>query len=197
LGALPTIWRLQDEYSDEGYEEERLHDGLEAEAPEYRPLLAAIRSYEAFARSLQDAFDILRAEAALPDTHGFVLSDIAKESEFRRSVGQLSQLFESANEALGALRLAGTSPQLLFRERFAAFADRLDPASCAGALCAHHDDVQRRKSADGKRSWFDRLGPDRIYVRHAYRESRRESMPGRYVHDYRGRPIRRFWADLK
>ena len=68
--------------------------------------------------------------------------------------------------------------------------------ACALALCAHHETVQRAKSADGKRPWFDRIGQDRIYIRHAYREPRRESRPGRYVHTYRGWPIRRFYKDL-
>ena len=55
---------------------------------------------------------------------------------------------------------------------------------------------QRSKSADGKRPWFDSLGQDRIYIRHQFREPRRDIMPGRYVHDYRGGPIRRFYDDL-
>jgi hypothetical protein len=64
LGALPTLWELQAEFDDDGIEEELLHNELEARAPEYGPLLGAIRAYEAFVRSLQDGFDLLRAEAA-------------------------------------------------------------------------------------------------------------------------------------
>ena len=56
--------------------------------------------------------------------------------------------------------------------------------------------VQRAKSAAGKRPWFDRIGQDRIYIRHAYREARPTIQPDRYVHDYRGQPIRRFYFDL-
>ncbi|MFH1605491.1 MAG: hypothetical protein ABIH03_16470, partial [Pseudomonadota bacterium] len=51
--------------------------------------------------------------------------------------------------------------------------------------------------ADGKRPWFDRLAPDRIYMRHRYREAKRPIAPDRFVHDYRGRPIRNFYFDLK
>ena len=88
------------------------------------------------------------------------------------------------------------SLQNLFGERFQMFAEPMDADACALTLCEHHVKVQRGKSAEGKRPWFDRLGQDRIYVRHAYREERRDIRPSQYVHDYRGRPIGRFRADL-
>ena len=72
----------------------------------------------------------------------------------------------------------------------------MDGAACGLALCEHHEAVQRAKSADGKRPWFDRIGHDRIYIRHAYREPRRQIVPERYVHAYRGWPVRRFYSDL-
>jgi len=73
----------------------------------------------------------------------------------------------------------------------------MSPVDCALALCEHHEKVQKAKSADGKRPWFDRLGQEKIYIRHQYRESRKAPLPGKYVHDYRGNPIRRFYFDLK
>jgi hypothetical protein len=72
----------------------------------------------------------------------------------------------------------------------------LDPGACARALCEHHLKIQQGKSVDGKRPWFDRLDSDRIYIRHAYRETRRDIAPDHYLHEYRGRPIGRFRADL-
>lgn len=196
LGALPTMWHLQDEFSDEEFGEELLHDRLEKEKPEYKPLLHAIRTYEAFARSLQDAFDVLKAEAAGPDARGFVVPEIARDPDFKQSVTGLHERFEAAHRALGETRIVGVSLQHLFDERFKVFAEPLTPDTCAETLCAHHVEVQRRKSADGKRPWFDRLGPERIYIRHAYREPRRDIQSGRYVHEYRGNPIRRFRKDL-
>ncbi len=72
----------------------------------------------------------------------------------------------------------------------------MNPAQCTLAICEHHETIQKYKSADGKRPWFDRLGPDRIYMRHRYRGPRREIAPDRFVHEYRGWPIRRFYRDL-
>lgn len=196
LGALPTLWQLQADFDNDEFREELLHDRLEKREPGYGPLLTAIRAYEAFARSLQDGFDVLKAEAARLDAHGFAVPEIARETDFKRSVQGLHERFEAAYQALGEVTIASVSVQNLFGERFKPFAEPLDAGACALALCSHHDAVQRAKSADGKRSWFDRIGQDRIYVRHAYREPRREIEPGRYVHDYRGWPIRRFYGDL-
>ena len=196
LGALPTLWELQAKFEDDGFQEELLHDQLEARAPEYGPLLRAIHGYEAFVRSLQDGFDVLRAEAAGLDTQGFAVPRIAADQDFERSVSGLHERFETAHHALGDVNLADGALPSLFTERFGAFAEPMNAAACALALCTHHETVQRKKSADGKRPWFDRLGQDRIYIRHAYRVPRREVKPDRYVHDYRGHPIRRFHTDL-
>lgn len=196
LGALPTLWELQTEFDDDGFQEELLHNELEARAPEYRPLLGAIRGYETFVRSLHDGFDLLRAEAARPDAQGFAVPQIAADPDFERSVSGLHERFEAAHHALGEVNLASGALPGLFTDRFGVFAEPMDAAACALALCTHHETVQRKKSADGKRPWFDRLGQDRIYIRHAYRVPRREVTPDRYVHDYRGRPIRRFHTDL-
>ncbi|MFC1764568.1 hypothetical protein ACFL6U_21185, partial [Planctomycetota bacterium] len=196
LGALPTLWQLQAELNDDGLQEEKLHDLLEQRKPAYGPLLEAIRAYEAFARSLQDAFDVLKAEAATVDSHGFSICDIAKDKYFQQCVQDLHGQFERAHHTLGAVALASMSLQNLFSERFGAFAEPLDAGKIALVLCSHHEVVQRGKSADGKRPWFDRIGPDRIYIRHAYRQHRRNIQPGCYVHEYRGKPVRRFYKDL-
>jgi hypothetical protein len=84
----------------------------------------------------------------------------------------------------------------VFAERFREFSEPMDAAALALTLCRHHEDIQRKKSADGKRPSFDRLGPDRIFIRHAYREEPRDIQPGRYVHTYRTLPVRRFYQDL-
>ena len=109
---------------------------------------------------------------------------------------QLHARFAATQAALGEVALASLSLPNLFNERFAVFSEPMAEGDCALALCAHHETVQRGKSADGKRPWFDRISQNRIYVRHAYRTPRRDILPGCYVHDYRGKPIRRFYLDL-
>jgi hypothetical protein len=196
LGALPKLWQLQAEFDDEGLREEALHEKLGEKEPGYRPLLMAIQSYEAFARSLQDAFDILKAEAARSDIQGFSVQEIGHDADFTRSVKGLCERFETAYRALAEVTTTSVSLQNLFGERFRVFADPMDAGVCAHALCDHHEAVQDSKSAGGKRPWFDRIGQKRIYVRRQFVEPRREIHPDEYVHAYRSWPIRRFYKDL-
>ena len=65
------------------------------------------------------------------------------------------------------------------------------------ALCEHHEAVQQAKSREGKRAWFDRMGPERVYVRQNYRVERPVLSPETYVHEYRTNPIYRFYRDLQ
>ena len=196
LGALPELWRLQENYESDALQEEALHTDLEQHAPAYGALVEAIRAYEAFARGLQDGFDVLRAEAASPDPRGYVVPHIARNEAFRTSVDRLDERFAAARRALGEITITAISLQNLFDERFGKLAEPMDAQSCALALCEHHERVQRAKSAEGKRPWFDRIGGDRIYIRQAYRISQSETASERYLHGYRGWPVRRFWTDL-
>ncbi|HEY3382621.1 MAG TPA: hypothetical protein VGK32_12680 [Vicinamibacterales bacterium] len=196
LGALPTIWSLQADAQDDELPEETLHDRLETQEPSYGPLLAAIRAYEGFARHLQDAFDVLKADASRQDASGYVVPNIASDADFKQCVSGLDRRFETAHRTLGNVILANAPLQSLFHRRFAAFGEPTDPERCALLLCSHHEAVQRAKSAEGKRPWFDRIGPERISVRHAYREEPRELRLDRYLHTYRGRPVRQFYGDL-
>ena len=196
LGALPLIWELQPEFNDNEFREELLHKRLREREPEYGPLVEGIRAYEAFARSLEDAFDVLRAEAGRSDGQGFQVPWIARDPDFLRAVEGLDRQFEVAHRALGEVGIRSMSLQNLFADRFRTFAEPTDAATSALAMCAHHEGIQLRKSAEGKRPWFDRLGQDRIHIRHAYRDKRGVIEPDRYVHDYRGQPIRRFYKDL-
>lgn len=196
LGALPQIWQLLVNHGNGALWEEALHVDLEKKALEYRPLVKAIRAYEAFARGLQDAFDVLRAEAAGPDARGYSVPRIAGNQAFRKSVDRLDERFEAAHCALGEITTGGSSVQNLFDERFGSLAEPMDAQTCALTLCEHHEMVQQRKSADGKRPWFDRIGGDRIYIRQAYRIQPPEIASTQYVHPYRGSSIRSFRADL-
>ena len=84
----------------------------------------------------------------------------------------------------------------MFDKRFGQFDEPMSPDQCALVMCEHHGKIQMHKSAEGKRPWFDRLGPGQIYMRHRYRQARRPIAPYRFVHEYRGWPIRKFYHDL-
>ena len=193
LGALPDLWRLQQEFTDDDFAEELLQKRLAAESPNCTALLQAIWSYERFCRSLHDGFDLLRTESAATDARGFKITSIATDGDFAISMAGLDSRYEDARRRLGEIDLQIAN---LFDERLGKFAEPMKPQQCALVICEHHEEIQKHKSADGKRPWFDRMGPDRIYIRHRYREPRREIAPDRFVHEYRGWPIRRFYRDL-
>jgi len=197
LGALPDLWHLQREFNDNSFREEVLHERLEARDRSYAPLLAAIRAYETFSRAMQDSFDVLRHRAAARDHHGFSLSDIAPDQDFQQSIEGLVDKFHAALGALSELRSGAAGARVLFADRFAAFQSLMDSAQTAISLHELHERVQREKSAEGKRPWFERLGCGRIFVRPNYRIPAPTIQPGSYLHAYRGRPIRRFFQDLR
>jgi hypothetical protein len=194
LGALSDIWRLQEVLVDDTYCEERVFAELKLRAPNLSTLLDAIKLYEAFCRKLTDGFNLIRKQAVYADMRGLKVTELGVESNFVIAVADLASAFESAYAALQALdgRLASE-----FDERFRAFAEPMPSSESAVALCDHHESIQRGKSDSGKRTWFDRLGDDRIYLRQQYRESITDPTPDRFVHVYRARPIRNFYMDLK
>jgi hypothetical protein len=196
LGALPEIWDLQTEFPDDDLPERRLHERLEQVDPSRGPLLAAIRAYESFARSLQDAFDMLRFLAGAADTNGFDVPATGLKPEFRRIVHGLDSLYMRASERLAALPPKPIALEAVFTKRFGRFAETLGAGDAAWAIVEHHRQVQRDKSATGKLPWLDDLGRKRIHVRQAYRLDSFDPQPDVFLHAYRGLPIRRFRSDL-
>ena len=196
LGALPEIWDLQAEFPGDDLPESRLHERLEQVDPSRSPLLAAIRAYETFARSLQDAFDMLRFVAGPADTNGFEVPAIGSKPEFQRIVRQLDSLYGRASERLAVLPPKPIALEHVFTKRFGRFAEPLAAGDAAWAIVELHRRVQRDKSATGKLPWIDDLGGKRIHVRQAYRLDAFDPQPDVFLHAYRGLPIRRFRSDL-
>lgn len=197
LGALPSIWSLLVNFAEKGFREDHLHRRLGKERPEFRPLLAAICNYERFARSLQDGFDLMRGATGVADPSGIDIKHLAGSEPFRRATEGLHDHYAAAHASLPDACSGGAAMQGLFSARFAAFAAPLTPDARATALCEHHEQIQKAKSATGKRPWFDRLGPDRVYMRYRYRQEWQEKPPEQYVHPYRGLPLGRFRRDLE
>lgn len=193
LKALPAIWRLQAEITDDQFTEETLHARLEVERPEYASLLDAIRHYEHFARSMHDSFEIIRTSATQAGAKGLNLRSLSDNHDFSSSVMELSTKYGNAYQRLSKLskEMANT-----FEIKFLSFSEPMGSVDYARKVCEHHEVIQKSKSATGKLPWFDRLAPDRIYMRHRYQIY--EPIPKRsgYVHTYRGHPIRRFYRDL-
>ena len=195
LGALPDLWALQPQFASDSYTEESLHHALEARNKAHKPLICAIRAYEKFARSLQDGFDVLRSNASAIDSNRYQIDRIAHDAGFVECTRQLRMQFMDVSAALAAAQVSSTAWLSQFKGRFGTFEASLAPVDLAIAICELHKRVQRDKSTEGKRVWFDFDGVH-LHVRQSYRIQRPELRPETYVHSYRGRAIRRFHQDL-
>lgn len=196
LEAFSGIWRLVAEYGEdpEAIDEKELHNKLRRAEPKYVGLLKAIDAYEEFCKVLVGAFDIFRADPTGKELKGLSLSSLGKDDEFSQLSGQVDVAFRAAAASLNDLSL---DLGVRFDERFKRFSEPMTPAYFAAALCEHHEEIQKGKSYEGKRPWFDRLGDDRIYLRRNYTLMERPDLTDGYVHDYRAKPIYRFFRDLK
>ena len=121
-------------------------------------------------------------------------SEMAKHSAFCESVEALDERCMAARRRLNEF---DASMAALFDDRFRLFFTPENSSKLAGKICEHHEATQKGKSAAGKRAWFDRLGDDRIFLRHQYRIDKHDNAPGTFVHAYRGKPVGRFYYDLK
>jgi hypothetical protein len=128
------------------------------------------------------------------DAKGLILSVLAKDDEFSHLSRKVNVALRAAVTALDDLGLDFGSR---FDARFKRFSESMTPADFGAALCEHHEEIQKGKSREGKRPWFDRLGQDRIYLRQNYTLRERPDLADVYVHDYRAKPIQRFYRDLK
>lgn len=195
LGALPDLWALQTQFASDSSTEESLHHALEARNKAHKPLICAIRAYERFARALQDGFDVLRSNASAIDSNRYRIDRIARDAGFIECTRQLRMQFMTVCGALEGAQVSSTAWLTQFKGRFGTFAESLAPVDRAIAICELHKRVQRDKSTEGKRVWFDFDGVH-LHVRQSYRIQRPELRPETYVHSYRGRAIRRFHQDL-
>jgi hypothetical protein len=195
LEAFPNIWKLVAQYGKDAVEidERDLHSKLRLVEPRYDGLVRVIDAYETFSRLLTEGFEILRMEATGKETQGFIFSSLTDVDEFSKLAKKAHAAFQSAAIALTDL---GIAFGVRFDERFKRFSEFMSPSDFVAALCEHHEKIQKGKSREGKRPWFDRLGEDRIYLRRNYRLEKRQDPVNAYVHDYRAKPIHRFYRDL-
>lgn len=193
LGALRDIWQLCGKLDADDLDEKVVHELLKNSAPRHATLLMAIRAYEHFCRLLADAFDIIRYAASSCNTTGCKIGIVEQDKQFTDISAQVHAVFQTAAECL-----ANLSPEMeeRFKTRFSRFAAPLSVTALAKELCEHHEWIQCGKSNAGKRAWFERVGPDAIYMRANYRIPEPPELKEGFVHEYRTKPILRFYRDL-
>jgi len=154
-------------------------------------LLTAIDAYEAFARSISNAFDALRHCASInggsPVDAGTFSADRAAKASFAALAPSLQRirahpvLWEWERDSPGFERAMG-----LF-EDVGTCTDLFD------AVLRHHKQVQENKR---KRPWFDDVRGNRVVVRSGYSLHEPPATREDYVHEYRLPTFSRFLSDL-
>ena len=194
LGSLVAIWNLLENLGEVQADELVFHEALQKEVPHYAVLLQAINAYELFCRCLTNAFDTVLSSGSQHDIQGLRITSLSENTDFSRLAEQAHSLYIHALRRLSA---ADSFAESRLTERFGCFGEPLPAVEFARELCKHHEKVQQAKSREGKRSWFDRMSADRIYIRPNYRLTGDETVAAGYVHDYRMKPIQRFYQDLR
>jgi hypothetical protein len=171
-----------------------LRDLIGDAPPDLKQLLSAIDAYEAFARSITDAFDGLRYCAS---SNGGAPVDAANFSSVRAAKSALTALGSS----LARIR---AHPTLLEWEReekgLTQAIDRFDAVRTTpdlfDAVLNHHEEVQRAKPPNGKRPWFERGSGGKVMLRSGYTLAERPGEDAGYVHEYRIPTFSGFLTDL-
>lgn len=168
---------------------------LSRRAPaELKNLLTAIDAYETFGRVLTDAFDSLRYYAS---SHGGAPVDAQSFAATKSAKSALAPLAPS-------LARVRSHPTLLEWERdrkgIAQAIDRFEDvrttADLFEAILHHHEQVQRDKPPNGKRTWFERGTRGQVALRAGYTVHEPPSGKGGYVHEYRIPTFSGFLSDL-
>jgi len=159
-----------------------------------KQLLTAIDAYEAFGRTITDAFNTLRHCASIN-------GGAAVDAKAFSSAKTTKIALEALKPGIARIRM---HPSLLEWERdqtglvqaLERFEGVRNCTDLFDAVLNHHEQVQGNKPPNGKRSWFERASGGKVVVRSGYSLYESEEDPGEYVHEYRIPTFSGFLADL-
>lgn len=165
----------------------------ESASTDLNQLLTAIDAYEAFGRSITNAFDGLRYCAT---SNCGAPIDV---TEFSNS--------KAAKSALATLSLSLTRirshPTLLEWDKngLEQGIERFEGVRTLGDLFTatlnHHEQVQRDKPPNGKRPWFERTMRGKVLLRPGYTLAEPPDVQADYVHEYRIPTFSNFLGELE
>jgi hypothetical protein len=160
---------------------------------ELNQLLTAIDAYEAFGRSITNAFDALRYSATANRGAPVGVTEFSS-----------SETAKSALSSLGSsLARVQSHPTLLEWDKngLAQGVQRFESVRTLSDLFAatldHHEQVQRDKPPNGKRPWFERTTHGKVLLRSGYTLSEPPDPEADYVHEYRIPTFSNFLGELE
>ena len=163
-------------------------------APDLKDLLTAIDCYELFGRAMTYALDGLRYFSSQNGGAPIGGNEFAATKEAKMAVREMGPAVARVREHPTLLEWEREQPTLLQAvERFEAVRSESD---LFDAVLDFHEQVQRGKPPNGKRSWFERTRQGKVVVRSGYTVKDPPAALGTYVHEYRIPTFSRFLADL-
>ncbi len=171
--------------------EKNFHKALCKKVPsELKHLLDTIRSYEKFARILQNAFDTSLYK--MSKSRDVYIKNLVDLEEIQIARKELPELFEIVLE-----RLNDYNDSLHFENTFGAFNESTNSSNWVEILISHHQQIQKKKPPNGKRPWFEKTDDGRVLIYPNYRRNESPDSSNEYVHYYRTYPLWSFMKDLK
>lgn len=176
---------------DQEQSERELHSGLRKGSKyELAQLLAAIDSYERFARLCQDAFDDCLCEMTRKRGKTSPL-ELGRLRAVNLARERVPEIFSDVMERLEPF---GQSARL--QDMFGDLTERCATEEWAARLIEHHRKIQRLKPPDGKNSWIERFDDGSFMVRPLYRRDEPARRDAGYQHAYRTHSLWSFARDL-
>lgn len=151
--------------------------------------LQTIDAYEALARPITDAFDLIRWLSSQRSGMGVTAADFGRHALARRLIPRVASGVRSVEQAFSDAGLLNDVSTLLTR-----YGDVTRPEDLYDTVLDHHEEVQHNKPPEGKRPWFERL--DGAVIRPRYAVDEEPSGSSRYVHEYRSPSASAFLADV-
>ena len=151
--------------------------------------LQTIDAYEALARPITDAFNLIRWISSQQSGMGVKAVDFARHPLARRFIPRVASGARRVEQAFSEAGLLNDVSTLLTR-----YSSVRSPEDLYDTVLNHHEEVQHSKPPEGKRPWFERL--DGAVIRPRYAVDEGPSGSTRYVHEYRSPSASAFLTDV-
>ena len=163
-------------------------------SPDLLRRLKAIAAYENVCAVLEEGFDWISFLSTHSQVRPITRQTFAEQPRARQLAKDLPAAIRGAEDALTASPL---NVQQLFAQLAKGFDAVRDASALFEAVLARHEQVQKAKPPEGKRSWFERSPDGATMVRPAYRVTEQPSADGEWNRPYRISTVLSFLDDLK
>lgn len=159
---------------------------------ELKERLQAIDAYERLVTPLEKALRLMLFLSSERRCDAITVNEFAAD----RRAGKLAAMIAPAVRGLSET-FAGSAWEPEVTPLIARYEEVGDAHTLFGTLLDHHEEAQRNKPPDGKRSWVDRPDDRRVAVRSAYATDIPPEPSDEYLRDYRTSTASHFLQDLR